>query len=72
MNCTDCISRMEQLADRELSEVEVVEVRHHLDTCPPCLDRYHFEVDLKRLVRVCCEADKAPPELRAKLREILF
>ena len=72
MNCHDCQERLDAYVDRELSDDEVVELRRHLDECPPCDDRYRFEAGLKRLVRVCCEQDKAPVELRDKLREILF
>lgn len=72
MNCDDCLDQLEAYVDRELTDAEVVDLRQHLEECPPCDDRYRFEADLKRLVRVCCEQDTAPVELREKLREILF
>ena len=72
MNCDDCLDRLEAYVDRELTEDEVRDLKHHLAECPPCDDRYRFEAGLKRLVRVCCEQDRAPVELREKLREILF
>ncbi len=72
MNCGDCEDKLEAYADRELSEKELAEVKRHLEACPPCEHRYEFQAELKRVVRVCCEQDKAPPELREKLRQILF
>ncbi len=72
MKCRECMDQLEQFADRELSDAEVVKVQAHLDTCSPCMERYRFEASLKRVVRVCCEQDKAPEELRARLREILY
>lgn len=72
MNCNECLDRLDSYTDRELSEAELREVKQHLEECPPCEDRYQFQADLKRLVKVCCDQGEAPPELRAKLREILF
>ena len=72
MNCSDCIERLDQMVDRELSSSEMVEVQSHLESCPPCMDRYHLEEGVKRLVRRCCETDRAPDALRAKLLEILY
>ncbi len=72
MNCGDCHEKLEAYVDRELSEPEVAELREHLERCPPCADRYRFQTDLKRLVKVCCEQDQTPLGLREKLRQILF
>ena len=72
MNCKDCADRLEAFTDRELSQDEVLEVQQHLDHCPPCVDRFHFQADLKRLVKVCCDQGEAPEALRARLREILY
>lgn len=72
MNCGECVRALEAYVDRELDEREIAEVRQHLEFCPPCEDRFRFEADLKRLVKVCCEQDTAPVELREKLRQILF
>ena len=35
-------------------------------------ERYQLEAHVKRLVKVCCEQDKAPAALREKLQKILF
>jgi anti-sigma factor (TIGR02949 family) len=72
VNCRDCVDKLETYVDRELSEDEVESMMRHLAECPPCQDQYQFEAGLRRLVRVCCAQGEAPPELRAKLREILY
>jgi len=59
-SCKTCAQAMEFLypyLDRELTAEERVEVRRHLDTCPPCEDHFVFEEKLKLLVH-----DKACPE----------
>jgi mycothiol system anti-sigma-R factor len=74
MKCGDCMNKLDLFTDRELSDEEVVEVRQHLDDCPPCKDRFLFEADFKRLIKVSCNQDLelAPESLRTKLRQILF
>lgn len=71
MKCSHCMSKLDAFTDRELSDAEVVEVQHHLDDCPPCKDRFLFESDLKRLIKVSCQ-ERAPESLRGKIRQILY
>ena len=71
MNCKECVDRLEQLVDKELSPLEAAEVQMHLENCPACTDHYEFEAGMKRLVRTCCGAERAPDRLRERLREIL-
>jgi mycothiol system anti-sigma-R factor len=51
----------ERLAD------DVVQVRHHLDECGPCLRQYGLEQVVKALVARSCGCDPAPADLRAKV-----
>ena len=46
MNCRECVDRLEQLVDRELSPLEAAEVQMHLENCPDCTDRFQFEEPL--------------------------
>ena len=71
MNCKECMDRLEQLVDRELSPLEASEAQIHLENCPPCSERFEFESGMKRLVRTCCGQETAPEALRARLRTIL-
>jgi anti-sigma factor (TIGR02949 family) len=73
MNCNDCIEKLDRYVDRELNDTEVLELKLHLEGCPPCADQYEFQAHLSRLVRVsCCDQDKVPPDFREKLRQILL
>ena len=72
MNCDDCLECLDGYVDRELTDVELAEVRKHLADCPPCEDYYKLQTNLKRLVKVCCDQGVAPAHLRSKLRQILF
>lgn len=72
MNCWECMERLDRYVDRELTDVEIEEVRRHLQACPPCEDQFQLQVHVKRLVKVCCDQGAAPEHLRAKLRQILF
>jgi mycothiol system anti-sigma-R factor len=71
MNCSDCTNKLDRYLDRELSNTEMLELQLHLEGCPPCAENYEFQAGLKRLVKVCCEQDKAPEAFRQKLRQIL-
>ena len=71
-DCEDCVRRLDQLVDKELSGPEVEEIHVHLDACGDCTRRYQFQEGLKRLVKVCCDKDTAPAAFREKLRQILL
>ena len=71
MNCRDCKDKLDRYLDRELSNTERHELGLHRQGCPACAENYEFQAGLKRLVKVCCEQDKAPEAFRQKLRQIL-
>lgn len=68
MNCGEVARRLQQFVDRELNAEEVVEVRRHLDECPPCHHLFEFEGDMRRLVRRAC-SEVAPTYLRERILE---
>jgi mycothiol system anti-sigma-R factor len=71
--CADFIERIVYLLDNELEEAECTEVRVHIESCSPCLERYDVQRTIKALVARSC-AERAPDSLRAKvlvsLREV--
>ena len=69
-DCEDCVRRLDQLVDKELSGPEVEEVHSHLDACGDCTRRYRFQEGLKRLIKVSC-SECAPEALRDVLRKQL-
>ncbi len=70
MDCVSCLERLYPYLDRELSPVEVTEVRSHLDACGGCDDNFVIEERFLARVRGCCtgeEGDKAPTDLRSRI-----
>ncbi|HXO66822.1 MAG TPA: mycothiol system anti-sigma-R factor [Candidatus Dormibacteraeota bacterium] len=68
--CFDCDETMERLdsyVDRELNDFEMVEVRKHLEDCPPCEKHFQFNSRVKVLVHTKGCTEKAPPELLRKI-----
>ena len=72
MNCTDCLERLDQYVDRELTDEELDQVRRHLEDCPPCEDLFRLKMNMRRVVKVCCDQGVAPEALRSRLRQILY
>jgi mycothiol system anti-sigma-R factor len=72
MNCHECVQRLDQLVDRELSDAEMEEAKRHLASCGECSNLYRFQTEMKRVVRVCCWGDRAPADLRERLERLLF
>ena len=71
--CSDYLERIVYFIDNELDEADCSEVRVHLDSCNPCLEKYALQRTVKAIVaRSCSEA--APAELRdrvmVRLREV--
>ncbi len=71
--CQDFLERISYLLDNELEETECTEVRVHIESCSPCLERYDVQRTIKQMVARSC-AERAPDSLRARvlvsLREV--
>ena len=67
MDCADCLERLYSYLDRELSPVEITEVRTHLDDCGGCEDNFVIEERFLARVRDSCTEDKAPTDLRTRI-----
>jgi len=66
--CAEVLNEVYLYLDLECSEQRRSLIRHHLDECSPCLRQYGIEQEVKALVARCCGAEKAPSELRERLR----
>lgn len=64
--CEKCEELLQPFLDRELDEAERVEAESHLEACPPCAKRYHFEEEFRRFVRKACD-EPMREELKRKL-----
>ncbi|CAN5724071.1 MAG: mycothiol system anti-sigma-R factor [Actinomycetota bacterium] len=65
--CREVLDRLEIYLDGETQFDLEVAIQHHLQDCPPCLDRAEFERELRALVAAKCR-DCAPPGLLARIR----
>ena len=67
MDCGDCLERLYQYLDRELSESELGVVKQHLDDCAGCTGHFVFEQRFIERVHDACAGDRAPIELRERI-----
>ena len=67
-DCGVVISEVYLYLDLECSEDRRALIQKHLDDCTGCLREYGIEHEVKALVARCCGAEKAPTELRERLR----
>lgn len=68
VDCTEALAEIYLLLDRECGPERDAELRRHLEDCPPCLEEYGIDEQLKQLFARKCGGDHAPAELKQKLR----
>jgi anti-sigma factor RsiW len=64
--CEKCEEMMQPYLDGDLSDAEVAQAQHHLETCHWCAKRFRFEVRLRHYVRIAV-SEPMSAELKAKL-----
>ena len=69
-DCTETIGRIYYYLDGELTDERRDAIRHHLDECPPCVDAYGFEVELRQVIANRCR-DHVPESLLERVRKAL-
>ena len=67
-DCSEVLEEVYLYLDLECSEDRRALIQKHLDDCTYCLREYGIEHEVKALVARCCGAEKAPTELRDRLR----
>ena len=67
-DCREVLAEVYLYLDLECSEDRRATITGHLDECSPCLREYGIEQEVKALVARCCGNDRAPTELRDRLR----
>ena len=68
IDCGDILTEVYLFLDLECSDDRRAVIQSHLDECSPCLREFGIEQEVKALVARCCGADRAPDELRERLR----
>jgi mycothiol system anti-sigma-R factor len=67
-DCRDVLAEVYLYLDLECSDDRRDLIRTHLDECSPCLREFGIEQEVKALVARCCGDERAPSELRDRLR----
>ena len=67
--CDGCEEMMQPYMDGVLTDEQIREAKEHLEACPPCEKRYHFEESLRRYVRVAAD-EPMPDALKVRLAEL--
>ncbi|WP_019814159.1 mycothiol system anti-sigma-R factor [Saccharomonospora saliphila] len=68
VNCDDALAEIYLLLDKECSPERDEQLRKHIDDCPPCLEEYGIDDQIKRLLARKCGGDLAPAELKSRLQ----
>jgi mycothiol system anti-sigma-R factor len=68
IDCDQILNEVYLFLDLECSDDRRNAIQIHLDECGPCLREYGIEQEVKALVARCCGSDRAPDELRDRLR----
>jgi mycothiol system anti-sigma-R factor len=68
IDCDAVLADVYLYLDDEADPSVRARMKDHLDDCAPCLRRFGVEQDVKSLVARTCGGDRAPAELRARIR----
>ncbi|WP_020670533.1 mycothiol system anti-sigma-R factor [Amycolatopsis nigrescens] len=68
VNCDDALAEIYLLLDKECSPEHEAELRKHIEDCPPCLEEYGIDEQLKQLLARKCGGEHAPADLKSRLR----
>lgn len=72
MDCFETVARLHLYIDRELTVEEIEIVQRHLEDCPSCECRFHFDIKIKRLLHDHCAMDRAPEHLRQAVLQLAY
>jgi mycothiol system anti-sigma-R factor len=69
-NCREVLHRIYHFLDGELTPDSRAQIQQHLDDCPPCIEAFEFEAELRVLVSRHCQ-EQVPPELRLRIAKLI-
>lgn len=67
VDCSQSIQRLYHYLDGELTDDRRKEIQRHLDECPPCVEAFDFETELRQVIANRCR-DHVPPSLLDRVR----
>jgi len=68
LDCDEVLTDVYLYLDDETDAVIRAKMKAHLHDCAPCLRRFGIEQDIKSLIARCGGGDRAPMELRQRIR----
>ena len=71
LSCKDCVDRLGDFVDRELTAEEITAVEQHLEECFGCSREFRFEGAVLESIKVTLRRVKAPASLLEKIRRSL-
>jgi mycothiol system anti-sigma-R factor len=71
ISCHDALSLVYEFLDGELEEVSHERVKAHFDVCQRCYPHLKLEGAFRAALQKATGSETAPPELRARIGELL-
>ena len=67
VDCNETLHRLYTYLDGELTEERRLQIKQHLDECPPCVEAFDFEAELRIVIAKKCR-DHVPESLRERVK----
>ena len=67
-DCAEVLAEVWLFLDHECDDTRRKLLERHLEECRPCLAEYGLDEKLKKLLATKCSGDRAPAELKDRLR----
>ena len=71
ISCDDALSLIHEFIDGELKDVSSEQVQAHFEACARCYPHLKLEESFRAAVRKAAAGERASPELRARLMDVL-
>jgi mycothiol system anti-sigma-R factor len=68
--CTEAVEVLYHFLDGELTTERRLLIQRHLDDCPPCLDAFDFEAELRLTIAQKCR-EHVPETLRLRVARVI-
>jgi mycothiol system anti-sigma-R factor len=68
--CTEAVEVLYHYLDGQLTEERRILIQRHLDECPPCLDAFDFEAELRVVIAHKCR-EQVPDQLRLRVAQAI-
>lgn len=68
--CSEAVEVLYHYLDGQLTEERRLLIKRHLDDCPPCLDAFDFEAELRIVIAHKCK-ERVPDDLRLRVAQAI-